>query len=132
METNVIDSSIERIANKLAEYKSAGKTAFISSSFQSHSIPLLHIISGIDRDIPVYFLNTGFHFPETITFRNEINCGERNWEIEGEEELEFVRSQSFTGKHRVTPRFLCGSLCFTVKLCCRTNSTALPCSTSVT
>src|SRR5687767_7223493 len=72
METNVIDSSIERIANKLAEYKSAGKTAFISSSFQSHSIPLLHIISGIDRDIPVYFLNTGFHFPETITFRNEI------------------------------------------------------------
>lgn len=45
---------------------------FVSSSFQSHSLPLLHIISRLQPEIPVYFLNTGFHFPETMAFRHEI------------------------------------------------------------
>ena len=60
------------IRDKLAEYKRENKKSFISSSFQTHSIPLLHIISRLQPEIPVYFLNTGFHFPETITFRHEI------------------------------------------------------------
>lgn len=67
-----ITQEIEAIGEKLTAYKKAGKNAFVSSSFQSHSIPLLHIISQIDKEIPVYFLNTGFHFPETISFRYEI------------------------------------------------------------
>lgn len=66
------DALVEQIGRKLEEFKRFGKKAFTSSSFQSHSIPLLHIISRFDRDIPVYFLNTGFHFPETISFRHEI------------------------------------------------------------
>ncbi len=45
---------------------------FSSSSFQTHSLVLLHIISKIDRTIPIYFINTGFLFPETIQFRDEI------------------------------------------------------------
>lgn len=45
---------------------------FVSSSFQSHSLPLLHIISRFVPETPVYFLNTGFHFPETMVFRHEI------------------------------------------------------------
>ncbi len=67
-----IESLVNRISDKLTEYKLAGKKAFVSSSFQSHSLPLLHLISRFDRDIPVYFLNTGFHFPETIAFRYQI------------------------------------------------------------
>lgn len=67
-----IEQFSEAIGQKLAAYKAAGKKAFVSSSFQSHSLPLLHIISRFDKDIPVYFLNTGFHFPETILFRHEI------------------------------------------------------------
>ncbi len=62
----------ERIAEKLQEYHSAGRRPFVSSSFQSHSLPLLHLISRFQPDIPVYFLNTGFHFPETMAFRHEI------------------------------------------------------------
>ncbi len=67
-----ISSLVDQIGFKLNEYRAAGKKAFVSSSFQSHSIPLLHIISRFDKEIPVYFLNTGFHFPETIAFRYEI------------------------------------------------------------
>ena len=62
----------DNIEKKIRAYQEEGKSLFTSSSFQSHSIVLLHILSRIDRNIPVYFINTGYHFPETITFRDEI------------------------------------------------------------
>ena len=46
---------------------------FTTSSFQSHSLVLLHILSRIDNTIPVYFINTGYHFPETIAFKDEVS-----------------------------------------------------------
>lgn len=64
--------NVNQIKAKIEEYKALGKTLFTSSSFQTHSIPLLHILSETDRSIPVYFLNTGYHFPETLTFRDQI------------------------------------------------------------
>ena len=63
---------IERIRTKLEAYRNSGLRMFASSSFQSHSIPMLHILSRIDPDIPIYFLETGFHFPETKLYRDEI------------------------------------------------------------
>lgn len=63
---------ISIISNKILEYKNAGKKMFLTSSFQSQSVPLLHIISQIDNTIPIYFLNTGFLFPETIAFKNQL------------------------------------------------------------
>lgn len=45
---------------------------FASSSFQTHSIVLLHIISRIDKEIPIYFINTGFLFPETIAYKDQL------------------------------------------------------------
>lgn len=45
---------------------------FASSSFQTHSIPMLHLIAQIDPEIPVVFLNTGFLFPETMAYRDLI------------------------------------------------------------
>ena len=64
---------VERIHQKLGAYRDEGKRVFVSSSFQTHSIPLLHILSSFDNAIPVYFLSTGFHFPETLAFRDEIS-----------------------------------------------------------
>ena len=62
----------EEIKTQLEKYKSEGKQMFTSSSFQSHSLVMLHIISRIDNSIPVYFINTGYHFPETIQFRDFV------------------------------------------------------------
>ena len=45
---------------------------FISSSFQTHSIPLLNVISTSGVPVDVVFINTGFHFPETLTFKNQV------------------------------------------------------------
>lgn len=64
--------SFNEIQRKIKEYRSAGKKMFTTSSFQSHSIVLLHILSRIDKNIPVVFINTGYHFPETVRFRDKV------------------------------------------------------------
>lgn len=64
--------TIENIGKYIENYKKEGLKLFITSSFQTHSIPLLHIISKIDKTIPVMFINTGYLFPETLIFRDQI------------------------------------------------------------
>ena len=65
-------AGIEDITKQILDYQSRGLKLFTSSSFQTHSTVLLHIISRIDNTIPVYFLNTGFHFPETMMYKQQI------------------------------------------------------------
>jgi len=67
-----INKQLNFIERKIETYKREKKAIFISSSFQTHSIPLLHIIAQIDNTIPVYFIDTGFHFPETYFFKDTI------------------------------------------------------------
>ncbi len=62
----------DEIEKKVLEYHAAGKKMYATSSFQTHSIPLLHMLSRIDAPIDILFINTGFHFPETLNFRDEI------------------------------------------------------------
>ncbi len=62
----------EEIKAKIDDYRASGKKMFTTSSFQSHSLVLLHMLSRIDKSIPVYFINTGYHFPETVQFRDYI------------------------------------------------------------
>ncbi len=64
---------ISPIQRKIIQYKKQGLRLFATSSFQSHSIPLLHIISETDKSIPIYYLNTGYLFPETIAFKDELS-----------------------------------------------------------
>lgn len=61
------------IKSKILTYRTEGKKMFTTSSFQTHSLVLLHMISRIDKTIPVYFVNTGYHFPETIAFRDMVS-----------------------------------------------------------
>ncbi len=45
-----------------------------SSSFQTQSVPLLHIIARVCPEMPVIFIDTGFHFLETLAFRDELQA----------------------------------------------------------
>ncbi|GAB4380900.1 MAG: phosphoadenylyl-sulfate reductase [Salibacteraceae bacterium] len=63
---------IERIAGQIERFRNEGLTWFASSSFQTHSLPMLHILSVVAPDTPVYFIQTGFHFPETLRFRDQV------------------------------------------------------------
>ena len=63
---------IKEIKSKITKYQQAGKRIFTTSSFQTHSLVLLHIIKKISPEIPVYFINTGYLFPETVRFKDQI------------------------------------------------------------
>jgi phosphoadenosine phosphosulfate reductase len=44
----------------------------VATSFQSSGLVILHLLRDIRGDIPVLFLDTGFHFAETLAFRDQI------------------------------------------------------------
>lgn len=44
----------------------------MTSSFGPESGVLLHMMSKIDPEIPVLFLETSFHFPETLQYRDDL------------------------------------------------------------
>lgn len=47
----------------------AGDVAVVSS-FGAESAVLLHLVAQVDRAVPVLFLETGKHFPETLAYRD--------------------------------------------------------------
>ncbi len=49
-----------------------GDDVAMSSSFQTQSMPLLHMVTRIKPNIRVFFLDTGYHFWETLMFREHI------------------------------------------------------------
>lgn len=53
-------------------WESLGPEVAATSSFQSQSVPLLHMIARVAPEMPVCFLDTGFHFPETLAFRDQL------------------------------------------------------------
>ena len=44
----------------------------MSSSFQTQSVPLLHMVGQTNRNLLIYFIDTGYHFWETAIFRERI------------------------------------------------------------
>lgn len=63
---------VEAIHSQLDKFHRQGLTMVSSSSFQTQSIPLLHILSQYRPEIEVVFLDTGFLFPETHAFRKQL------------------------------------------------------------
>lgn len=43
-----------------------------SSSFQTQSVPMLHLISRVCYEMPIIFVDTGYHFPQTLAFRDDL------------------------------------------------------------
>jgi phosphoadenosine phosphosulfate reductase len=44
----------------------------MSSSFQTQSMPLLYMATRIIPDLPILFIDTGYHFWDTLMFREKI------------------------------------------------------------
>ena len=50
----------------------------LSSSFQTQSLPLLHMVSRVYPAMRIFFLNTGYHFWDTLIFREQLT---REWNL---------------------------------------------------
>lgn len=64
-------SDTEEWLRSVVEDNLAGDMAIVSS-FGAESAALLHVVSRIDPDIPVLFLETGKHFSETLAYRDAL------------------------------------------------------------
>ena len=60
-----------RSSRRALEQDFTGGIAAVSS-FGADSAVLLHMIAGIDRSLPVLFLDTGKHFGETLDYRDAL------------------------------------------------------------
>ena len=60
----------EMLRNVLADHL-VGDVAIVSS-FGAESAALLHLVASIDPGVPVLFLETGRHFPETLAYRDAL------------------------------------------------------------
>ena len=69
-----MQEKVRSIHDKLRAYENSGMRMFSTCSFQTHSIALLHILSIAQTPIDIYFINTGFHFPETLQYRDMLSA----------------------------------------------------------
>ena len=66
------DKTVSLLSEKIDLFQKRGRRIFATSSFQTQSMPLLHIISETCPEIPIVFINTGFLFPETYSFKDHV------------------------------------------------------------
>jgi phosphoadenosine phosphosulfate reductase len=69
-----VDAARRLIAGELAK----NGAACITSSFQAECVVLVHLLKEQRPDIPVLFLETGYHFPETLAYRDQMT---RDWKL---------------------------------------------------
>lgn len=62
-------SSTQEMLEGVIHDRLAGDVAIVSS-FGAESAVLLHLIASVNREVPVLFLDTGKHFPETLAYRD--------------------------------------------------------------
>jgi phosphoadenosine phosphosulfate reductase len=56
----------------LKEHLENAQNACMTSSFQAEDVAVLHMVRAILPKVPVLFLETGYHFPETLAYRDQI------------------------------------------------------------
>ncbi len=64
------ESGLDRDARKLIPwaYDVLGDGLMMSTAFGKSGMCILHIVSELELPIPIYFIDTGFHFEETMRF----------------------------------------------------------------
>ncbi|MCL5777654.1 phosphoadenylyl-sulfate reductase [Limibaculum sp. FT325] len=65
------ESSAEEVLAEALAVHDRGEVALVSS-FGAESVVLLHMLSHIERDLPVLFLETGMLFPETLAYQRDL------------------------------------------------------------
>ena len=68
----MIDARVKAAAELIATEIAAGAAPCVTSSFQVECVALVHMLIQQRPDIPVLFLETGYHFAETLAYRDRI------------------------------------------------------------
>jgi phosphoadenosine phosphosulfate reductase len=68
----MIDEKAAQAQELIARLLAQSAAPCITSSFQSECVVLLHMLVAQKPNIPVLFLETGYHFPETLEYRDKL------------------------------------------------------------
>jgi phosphoadenosine phosphosulfate reductase len=87
-----------------------GGARCVTSSFQAECVVLVHMLRTIEPGIPVLFLDTVHHFPETLAYRDELasRWGLNLVNLRADEPQRGLWRQSTSaccGRHKVEPLF---------------------------
>jgi phosphoadenosine phosphosulfate reductase len=65
LSAKIVDARVAQIFNSFEDL-------LVTSSFGTTSVVLLHLISRIKPQCPVYFIDTGYHFKETLAYKERV------------------------------------------------------------
>ena len=68
----MIEAKAEQARELIAQQLAQSAIPCITSSFQSECVVLVHMLLAQKPQIPVLFLETGYHFPETLEYRDRL------------------------------------------------------------
>ncbi|HYW35559.1 MAG TPA: phosphoadenylyl-sulfate reductase [Balneolaceae bacterium] len=65
LSTKIVDARVAQIFNSFGD-------VLVTSSFGVTSAVLLHLVSRIKPECPIYFIDTGYHFEETLNYKKRL------------------------------------------------------------
>ena len=65
LSAKIVDARVAQVFNSF-------NRVLVTSSFGTSSAVLLHLVSRIRPDYPIYFIDTGYHFEETLSYKKRL------------------------------------------------------------
>ena len=70
--SSLFENTFHRIRSDVERFKLEARAVYLTSSFQTQSVPLLHMVSQLAKDAVQVVIDTGFLFPETYLFAHAL------------------------------------------------------------
>ena len=68
----MIEQKIAQAEDLIRQQLGNAGSVCVTSSFQSECVVLVHMVRAQKPEVPVLFLETGYHFPETLAYRDRL------------------------------------------------------------
>lgn len=75
---NEVNAKLETVRSTLAREITGNGDVCLTCSFQAEDVLLTRLAIEYDPNLPILFLDTGYHFAETYTYRDQIA---REWDL---------------------------------------------------
>ena len=73
-----VKGKLDNVRATLADVITGGSDVCLTCSFQAEDVLLTRLAIDLDPNLPILFLDTGYHFAETYAYRDEIA---RDWRL---------------------------------------------------
>ncbi len=72
---NQVSTKLDQLRSTLASVLPSNRDVCLTCSFQAEDVLLTRLAIELEPDLPILFLDTGYHFAETYTYRDQVARG---------------------------------------------------------